>query len=156
MISLKMKKKIVRALLYLPISMIMRVKLLRYAGYKIGKDSMIGKNFIITDMSSDKDNIVIGDRVNIGSNVSLITTSGPNTSILSRIYSLKFGKIVIEDDCWIGTGVIILPGITIGKCSIIGAGVVVDKDIPAYTAVKHSNYDSIKFNDSLVKKLNMD
>lgn len=41
--------------------------------------------------------------------------------------------ITIEDDCWIGRRVIILPGVTIGKGSIIGAGAIVAKDIPPYS-----------------------
>lgn len=40
------------------------------------------------------------------------------------------GKITIGDDCWIGGNVIILPGITIGRGTTIGAGSVVTKDIP--------------------------
>nr|WP_143033346.1 DapH/DapD/GlmU-related protein [Prevotellamassilia timonensis] len=43
------------------------------------------------------------------------------------------GKVIIEDDCWIGFNVIILPGVTIGKGSIIGAGAVVTKSIPPYS-----------------------
>jgi len=38
--------------------------------------------------------------------------------------------VVIEEDCWLGTGAIILPGVRIGEGSIIGAGAVVTKDIP--------------------------
>jgi hypothetical protein len=38
---------------------------------------------------------------------------------------------MIEDGCWIGGGVIILPGVTIGQKCVIGAGSVVTKDIPA-------------------------
>ncbi len=41
--------------------------------------------------------------------------------------------IVIEDDCWLGTGVRVLDGVTIGKGSVIGAGAVVTKDIPPYS-----------------------
>ena len=41
--------------------------------------------------------------------------------------------IVIEDDVWIGRRVIILPGVTIGRGSVIGAGAVVAKDIPPYS-----------------------
>jgi acetyltransferase-like isoleucine patch superfamily enzyme len=37
---------------------------------------------------------------------------------------------MIEEDCWLGTGAIILPGVHIGRGSIIGAGAVVTKDIP--------------------------
>lgn len=39
--------------------------------------------------------------------------------------------ITVEDDCWIGAGAILLPGVTIGHGSVIGAGSVVNKDIPA-------------------------
>lgn len=40
-------------------------------------------------------------------------------------------SVVIEDNCWIGAGVVICPGVTIGKNSVIGAGSVVTKNIPA-------------------------
>jgi acetyltransferase-like isoleucine patch superfamily enzyme len=41
------------------------------------------------------------------------------------------GKVVIEDDVWLGMGVKILPGVTIGRGSVIGAGSVVDRSIPS-------------------------
>lgn len=41
--------------------------------------------------------------------------------------------VFIEDDCWLGTGVKVLDGVTIGKGSVIGAGAVVTKDIPPYS-----------------------
>ena len=43
--------------------------------------------------------------------------------------------IIIEDDCWIGSNVTILDGVTIGKGSVIGAGTLVTKDIPAESIV---------------------
>lgn len=43
------------------------------------------------------------------------------------------GKIIIEDDVWIGAGVIITKGVRIGKGSVIGAGSLVNKDIPPYS-----------------------
>ena len=42
------------------------------------------------------------------------------------------GKIVLEDDVWLGMRVIVMPGVTIGRGSIIGAGSIVTRDIPAY------------------------
>ena len=41
----------------------------------------------------------------------------------------------IKDDVWIGAGVIILSGVTVGECSVIGAGAVVTKDVEPYTVV---------------------
>jgi maltose O-acetyltransferase len=43
--------------------------------------------------------------------------------------------IKIEDDVWVGFQAIILPGVTIGRGSIVGAGAVVTKDVPPYTVV---------------------
>lgn len=43
--------------------------------------------------------------------------------------------VVIEDDVWIGSRVIILPGVTIGKGSVIGASAVVSKSVPPYSVV---------------------
>ena len=43
--------------------------------------------------------------------------------------------ITVEDDCWIGSNVTILDGVTIGKGSVVGAGTLVTKDIPAGSVV---------------------
>ena len=43
--------------------------------------------------------------------------------------------MAIEDDAWIGAGAIILPGVTIHKGAIVGAGSVVTKDVPPYSIV---------------------
>ena len=50
-----------------------------------------------------------------------------------REYGLSREGITIEDNCWLGTGVRILDGVTIGHGSVIGAGAVVTKDIPPYS-----------------------
>lgn len=77
--------------------------------------------------------VVIGDRVQIGTGVSLIT-AGHDTSILSRRKFVEFGHpIFIEDDCWIGSNVVVLPGVRIGQGCTIGAGSVVIKDIPPFS-----------------------
>lgn len=46
-----------------------------------------------------------------------------------------WGGVKIKDDVWIGAGAIILSGVTIGECSVIGAGAVVTKDVEPYTVV---------------------
>lgn len=43
---------------------------------------------------------------------------------------LKISPVYIGDDAWLGYGVIVLPGVSIGKRAVIGAGSVVSKDIP--------------------------
>ncbi|KAJ5349476.1 hypothetical protein N7541_007203 [Penicillium brevicompactum] len=95
----------------------------------IGKDCFFNWNVTILDTSL----VTIGDRVQIGTGVSIIT-AGHDTSVLSRRKFVEFGHpIFIEDDCWIGSNVVILPGVTIGQGSTIGAGSVVTKDIPPFS-----------------------
>lgn len=75
------------------------------------------------------------DRVSIGPRVTLVTSSSPNLSRIRPYVKVVDGKIRIENDAWIGAGVIILPNVNIGKFSVIGAGAVVTKDVPPYTVV---------------------
>lgn len=55
----------------------------------------------------------------------------PTQKIKEQGYNYK--GIAIEDDCWLGSGVRVLDGVTIGQGSVIGAGAVVTKDIPPYS-----------------------
>lgn len=79
--------------------------------------------------------ISIGNRCLIAANVQIIDCNGHETSfdnVSNRINTTSDGiPVVIEDDVWVGTGAIILPGVTIGKGSIIAAGSVVVKSIPS-------------------------
>lgn len=77
--------------------------------------------------------VVIGDRVMMGTNVSIIS-AGHETSVLSRRKMVEFGHpVFIGDDCWIGSNVVILPGVTIGEGCTVGAGSIVTKDIPPFS-----------------------
>ena len=74
------------------------------------------------------------------------------------------GKVIIEDDCWIGSNSIILKGVRIGRGSVIGAGSIVTKDIPPYTIYinkitpiykKRFNSDEIQMHESIqLKRIN--
>lgn len=91
----------------------------------------------------DCNRIEIGSDVLIASNVQLYTSTHPveleerltpgwdpeSGVYFCRTYALP---IRIGDGCWLGGGVIVLPGVTIGNGSVIGAGSVVTRDIPAH------------------------
>lgn len=80
----------------------------------------------------------IGDHVNMGPDVRIITINHntERTDIpMQGQGTLPPQKVKICDDVWIGARVIILPGVTIGKGSIIAAGAVVTKDTPEYSVV---------------------
>lgn len=93
---------------------------------KLGKNFFSNHNLIIIDMCE----VVIGDNVMFGPNVTIVTANHPK-SPKQREENLEFGaKVIIEDNVWIAAGVTVCPGVTIGKNSIIGAGSVVTKNIP--------------------------
>ena len=82
-------------------------------------------------MMVDDCEIYIGDHVMIGPNVVLATGTHPVNPELRYKQAQYNLPIHIEENVWIGAGSVILPGITIGKNSVIGAGSIVTKDIPA-------------------------
>ena len=74
--------------------------------------------------------ITIGDRTLIGPNCQLVTPNHP-IDYMERRKPVETGfPITIGEDCWLGAGVIVCPGVTIGNRCVIGAGSVVVKDIP--------------------------
>ena len=100
-----------------------------------GAELTIGNN---VGMSSTRiwvhDSVAIGDNVKIGACVLITDTDAHPMDYMARRTSnegTKSAPIVIEDDAWVGAHSIILKGVTIGARSIIGAGSVVTKSIPA-------------------------
>lgn len=86
--------------------------------------------------------IEIGSRTIIGENVKFYDHDHKYTS--NEIFPNDFVKapIVIEENCWIGSNVIVLKGVTIGKNSLIGAGCIIHKNIPENSLV-HLNTDGV-------------
>lgn len=77
----------------------------------------------------DDGKIIIGNKVMFGPGVTIATVGHPiNPNYREYMYC---DPVKIEDNCWIGAGSIITPGVTIGANSVIGAGSIVTKDIPA-------------------------
>lgn len=79
----------------------------------------------------DDTDIYIGDSVMLGPNVVLATAGHPVDPELRRLVYQFNQPIHIGNNVWLGAGVIVLPGVTIGDNSVVGAGSVVTKDIPA-------------------------
>lgn len=98
-----------------------------------GKNVHLGKNvyFNFNATMVDDTHIYIGDYTMLGPNVVIATAGHPILPEL-REKALQFNLPVhIGKNCWLGAGVIVLPGVTIGDNTVIGAGSVVTKDIPA-------------------------
>jgi len=99
-------------------------------GVQIGDYSGIGINCQIAD------SIIIGKYVMMGSDV-LVLHENHEFSDITRPMMFQgfksFPPVVIEDDVWIGSRVIILPGLRIGKGAIIGAGAVVTSDVESFS-----------------------
>ncbi len=96
-----------------------------------GKNIEIGEGSYINFNCNfiDDGKILIGEKVMFGPAVTIATVGHPiNPNYREYMYA---DSVVIEDNCWIGAGVVICPGVTIGKNSVIGAGSVVTKNIPA-------------------------
>lgn len=102
-------------------------------GYNIrlGRNAFINFNCVFLDCAS----IEIGDNLQMGPAVQVYTAAHPLEADVRRS-GLEYARpIRIGHDVWIGGGAIILPGVTIGDRSVIGAGSVVVRDVPADTVV---------------------
>lgn len=97
-----------------------------------GKNLFFGNNvyanFNLTVV--DDVEIIVGNNVLFAPNCILTTASHPLDSELRNKNFQYAKKIIIENNVWLGSNVTVLPGVTIGKNSVIGAGAVVTKNIP--------------------------
>src|SRR3954452_16278783 len=94
---------------------------------RIGARSFANFGLVALDVAP----IVIGDDVQIGPNVQLLTPLHPVEPGLRRDKWEAARPITIGDNVWLGGGVIVLPGVTIGANTVVGAGAVVANDLPA-------------------------
>lgn len=106
-------------------------KYAKYIGVKFGENCLIAtKNW-----SSEPYLIAIGNNVQITSNVSIHTHGGGHVARQIIPDFDTFGKVVIEDWVYIGAFSQIMPGVTIGKGSMVAAGSIVTKSVPAGVVV---------------------
>jgi acetyltransferase-like isoleucine patch superfamily enzyme len=124
-------------------------------GFRIGDGALISRGCII----SGKDGpLSIGPRANIGAGCVMYASTrleiGADTMLAAQCYvgggryrvhgriDLPIAEqpeprlgVVIEDDCWLGAGAVVVDGVRIGRGSIVGAGAVVTKDVEPYSIV---------------------
>ncbi len=93
----------------------------------IGEGTYINSNLTLVDDYK----IDIGAHVLIAPNVTICTTGHPLHYKLRPHGEMYSKQVVIGDHVWIGSNVVIMPGVTIGAHSVIGAGSIVTKDVPA-------------------------
>ncbi|MBF6339032.1 sugar O-acetyltransferase [Nocardia abscessus] len=95
---------------------------------KVGSNSFLNYDAIVMDCAP----VIIGDDVSIGPRAQLLTALHPmDDHELRRKRWETAAPITIGDNVWLGGGVIVCPGVTIGANTVVGAGSVVTKDLPA-------------------------
>ncbi len=100
-----------------------------FGGGHVHFGSNVYANFNLTLV--DDTHIYVGDNTMFGPNVTVATAGHPILPELRQQGYQYNAPIHIGENCWIGAGALILPGITIGDNVVIGAGSVVTKDIPS-------------------------
>jgi acetyltransferase-like isoleucine patch superfamily enzyme len=100
---------------------------------KLGKNVFINFHAVFLDTCL----ISIGSRTLVGPNVSFFSGTHPlDPAVRQGTRGPELGKeIHIGEDCWIGGNVVILPGVNIGRGSVVGAGSVVTRNVPDFTVV---------------------
>jgi maltose O-acetyltransferase len=105
-----------------------RCRFLAPWGVHIGHNCVIGADAIL----DGRRNIYIGNNVNISSEVRIYTLEH---DIESQTFGTKGDKVTINDWCYIGTRVIILPNVNIGEGAVVASGSVVTRDVEPWTLV---------------------
>ena len=101
-----------------------------WGGHHVHLGRQVYANFGLTLV--DDTHIHIGDYTMLGPNVVIATAGHPILPELRGSRGLQYNLPVhIGSNCWLGAGVIVMPGVSIGDGSVIGAGSVVTRDIPA-------------------------
>ncbi|HUE61004.1 MAG TPA: sugar O-acetyltransferase [Acidimicrobiales bacterium] len=93
---------------------------------RIGDRTFVNFGLVALDVAA----ITIGDDVQIGPNVQLLTPTHPLDADARRAKWESARPITISSNVWLGGGAIVLPGVSIGENTVVGAGAVVARDLP--------------------------
>lgn len=95
----------------------------------IGNNVFINRGFFL---DCNESNIFIGEYCTIGCDVTFLGTNHDINDVEGNYAKLIDKPITLGGGCWLGTRVIVLPGVTLGKGCIVGAGSIVTKSFPDY------------------------
>lgn len=103
----------------------------KYSNLSIGENAFIGRR-VFLDMANP---VVVERDAVVSEGVSIITHQDVGNRMLAAFYKRRDGEVVLKEGCWIGANATILNGVTVGKCAVVAAGAVVNRDVPDYTVV---------------------
>lgn len=129
-----MLKRVFRFIFKNTVGKLFPIRYARMIGCKIGNDCIIET----IDFGTEPYLIEIGNHVEVTTEVKFITHDGATWVIRNQEEYhklLKFGKIILRDNCYIGRGAFLMPGIIVGENSIVGAGSVVTQNVPDNSVV---------------------
>ncbi|MCX7885273.1 MAG: acyltransferase [Caloramator sp.] len=129
--------------------------ILKILGAKIENSSNIRPGLVLDNTYFNYKNLIIEDNCFIGrkvffdmadcitikkdavlsEGVSILTHQDVGNRMMNKYYKRKVAPVILEEGCWIGANATILCGVRIGKCSVVAAGSVVNRDVPDYTVV---------------------
>lgn len=116
---------------------------------EVGEGTYIGE---LNNIRAGGGFIHIGKHCLLSQCISIIASNHQTYSdflIMEQPWDTEKTNVVIEDDVWIGVNSVILPGVTIGKGAVIGAGSVVTKSVPKYAVIAGNPARIIKYRKKL-------
>jgi galactoside O-acetyltransferase len=100
---------------------------------EIGADTYVGMNSLLNGFAAK---LTIGSNVSIAQNVNIMVDSGPNAStVMQKIFPVDKRPVTIGNHVWIGTGSIIMPGVTLGDYCVVAANSFVNKSFDPFTVI---------------------
>jgi acetyltransferase-like isoleucine patch superfamily enzyme len=129
-------KHMVYSYLILRIAMISPVRglntfLHRLRGVEVGKKVKVSHDVLLDPV--EPGSITLEDNVTIDARVTIFAHTNPTLPLYEYMGGRTVNPVRIKEGAWIGTGALILPGVTIGRYAVVGAGAVVTKDVPDFT-----------------------
>lgn len=102
-----------------------------YSNLKVEGNCYIGKK-VFMDMVAP---IIVRKDAVISAGVTILTHQDVGKRMLEEYFERKVGPVVLDEGCWIGANATILNGIKVGRCAVVAAGAVVNRDVEDYTVV---------------------